>query len=58
MIDPDVQATVDAFGSELLFAAAGLETQPAGTKAVFEIEWRGKRRTVPVEPAQNKDTPA
>ncbi len=57
MTDPDIQETVQAFGSELLFAVAGLESQTIGTRAVFEIEWRGKRRIVTVESAR-KEQPA
>ena len=57
MTDPDIQETVQAFGSELLFAVAGLEAQTIGTRAVFEIEWRGKRRIVTVESARKEPIP-
>ena len=42
-------ATTLEFGNELIFAVLGLETEPAGTKAVFEVELRGRKRTVTVE---------
>lgn len=45
----EFQATTIEVGNELMFAALGLETEPAGTKAVFEIELRGRKRKVTVE---------
>ena len=46
----EFQATTLEFGNELMFAVLGLETEPAGTKAVFEVELRGRKCTVTVEP--------
>ena len=43
------QATTLEFGNELMFAVLGLETEPAGTKATFEVELRGRKRKVTVE---------
>lgn len=45
----EFQATTLEFGNELAFAVLGLETEPAGTKAVFEVELRGRKRKVTVE---------
>ncbi len=42
-------ATITDFGNELMFAVLGLETEVAGTKAVFEVELRGRKRKVTVE---------
>ena len=42
-------ATTLEFGNELAFAVLGLETEPAGTKATFEVELRGYKRRVTVE---------
>lgn len=42
-------ATITEFGNELMFAVLGLETEPAGTKAVFEVTLRGRKRKVTVE---------
>lgn len=44
----DFGDTVLDFGVELLFAVIGLETQPYGTTAVFEVELRGRTRKVTV----------
>ena len=43
------QATTLEFGNELMFAVLGLETEPAGSKATFEIELRGRKRKITVE---------
>ena len=43
------QATTLEIGNELMFAVLGLETEPARTKAVFEVEIRGHKRKVTVE---------
>lgn len=45
----EFQATTLEFGAELIFAVLGLETEPAGTKAVFEVELRGRKRKITVE---------
>jgi hypothetical protein len=45
----EVVATLTEFGNELMFAVLGLETEPAGTKATFEVELRGRKRKVTVE---------
>jgi hypothetical protein len=44
----DIRATALAFGSELMFAVVGLETQPHETNAVFEVKLRGRTRKVTV----------
>lgn len=44
----DFGDTVLDFGVELLFAVIGLETEPHGTTAVFEVELRGRTRKVTV----------
>ena len=46
--DDEFRATALDFGSELLFAVIGLETQPHATNAVFEVKLRGHTRKVTV----------
>lgn len=57
MTQQDVEATIYAFGEELLFAVAGLETQPAGSTAVFKVSLRGRQSNVVVGPSTPKETP-
>lgn len=47
----EMQATVLEFGNEVVFAAIGLETEPQGTNAVFEIELRDRQYKVTVAPS-------
>lgn len=42
----EMQATALEFGNEVVFAAIGLETEPQGTNAVFEIELRNRKYKV------------
>jgi len=45
----EFQAITLELGNELIFAVLGLEAEPAGTKAVFEVQLRGRKRKVTVE---------
>lgn len=42
----EMQATALEFGNEVVFAAIGLEAEPQGTTAVFEIELRDRKYKV------------
>lgn len=44
----EMQATALEFGEEVVFAAIGLETEPQGTNAMFEIELRNRQYKVTV----------
>ena len=45
----ELQATTLELGNELVFAVLGLETEPAGAIATFEVELRGHKRKVTVQ---------
>lgn len=51
----EIQATALEFGNEVVFAAIGLETEPQGTKAAFEIELRNRKYQV-ILTASTKDS--
>ena len=53
----EIEATALEFGNEVVFAAIGLETEPQGTNAVFEIELRNRHYKVTLTASAKDNQP-